>query len=971
MTKLYHLDPQVHHVGALKPAAYMIPNCAAGMERENSDRFQLLNGEWDFAYYPHLEEEELQRLLATGEFESQTQIPVPSCWQTQGVDQAQYITSPYPFLYDPPYIPAKNPVGVYRRVFSCRKKPADRVTLSFEGVDSCFYCLLNGQLVGYAEGPHNTAVFDITPYLKKENTLVVVVFKWCSGSYLDDQDKLRLSGIFRDVYLLFRPQTHLADFFIRPDEERFMVDCEIANPGGKITFSLAAPDGKIAGEITMPAQEHMQVFLTPTFPVYWSAETPNLYTLRISLEKEWVEKRIGLRSVEILHGVFCVNKTPVKLLGVNRHDCDPDGGYTVTVEKMRRDIQLMKDHNINCVRTSHYPNAPRFYELCDEMGLYVIDEADMETHGASYPTKLDDMMNDPAYEAAVMDREERLLERDKNCTCVILWSLGNEAGWGKSLEKAARWMRRRDTTRPLHMQSAFAPQQRKYKDYIACMQEVGPELIDIMAMMYPTVDRVKEWMTVPGERRPFLLVEYCHAMGNSLGGMKEYAEFFFENERSMGGCIWEFADHALRDENGRLCYGGDFGEKKHNGNLCADGMVNPDRIPHSGLLEVKQAYAPVIAEKYESGKVFLWNRYSFLSTEGMQMMAAVQKNGKIIHQEMLPCPTIAPLSRGEMILSLPAWEGKGEYVLRLSLQREGKEISGAYFMLQHGKYQAQSGKTPLKACYEAGMLEEISSARGVMAFDAAPAIFRAPLDNDRRIRLSWEDRAGENIQIPCMTLRRCEKTDTGCSAEFAMGGMSYYPVVQGNIAWKMKDENTLEWQQQVSVRADYPCWLPRYGMELRLPLAFHHISYYGLGPGESYEDKQLSVYPACFAYDALLPQDTYVKPQESGSHLGSHFVCLTDENGQGVILYSEEAFSFSVQKNSVEEIAAAAHPDELPEAKCLHLHLDARMSGVGSNSVGPELPEKYRINPGDSLSQHIYMAAIDLRQDDPFAFLSL
>ena len=439
----------------------------------------------------------------------------------------------------------------------------------------------------------------------------------------------------------------------------------------------------------------------------------------------------------------------------------------------------------------------------------------------------------------------------------------------------------------------------------------------------------------------------------------------------MGGCIWEFADHALRDANGRLCYGGDFGEKKHNGNLCADGLTNPDRIPHSGLLEVKQAYAPVIAEKYENGKITLWNRYSFLSTEGVRLEITMQKNGTAVYREILSCPTVAPMSRGEMEIALPACEETGEYVLLISLQDERMEISNAHFLLQPGEYQAKNGRMPLQACYEAGMLKEIRNEEGVIAFDASPAIFRAPLDNDRRIRLKWEDRDGENIQIPCMTLRRYEKKENGCQAQFALGGMSYYPVVEGDISWQLKDENTLEIMQNVSVRADYPCWLPRYGMEIKMPLACHHVSYYGMGPGECYEDKQLAVHPGLFAYDALLPQDTYVKPQESGSHLGSHFVCLTDETGKGMIFYSEEPFSFSVKPNSVEEIAATAHPDELPEAKCLHLHLDARMSGVGSNSVGPELPREYRINPGDRLTQRIFLAAIDLAVDDPFTFLSL
>lgn len=968
MMDAYYLNPRIHHVGAVQPAAYMIPNLPAGAQRESAPGFQLLSGSWDFAWYPSALDVDLEALLRTGAFEAQAQMPVPGCWQTNGFDSAQYITSPYPFLFDPPHVPAENPVGIYRTAFSCRGENLAGVsTLYFEGADSCLYACLNGRLLGYAEGPHNTVGFDVTGLLRENNTLTVAVLKWCSGSYLDDQDKIRLSGIFRDVYLLHRPACHVGDFFAVPDLQGLDVCCRIEQPRGRVRMTLRDAGGESVAQAQMEASACVQARLPVPRPLLWSAETPNLYTLRIELEDEWIEQRVGLRTVSIEGGVFRVNGVPVKLLGVNRHDMNPDTGYAVTMDDMRRDLTLMKRSNVNCVRCSHYPNDPRFYELCDELGLYVIDEADMETHGCFYVGDVDWLMNDPAYEEAILDREMRLVERDKNHACVVIWSMGNESGWGKALQKASAWIRSRDGSRLIHMESAFNGQRRKAAR--ACFAEVGPEWVDMVGAMYPSLETLRELLSYEEEKRPLLLTEYCHAMGNSLGGMKEYAEIIFEHPRMMGGCIWEWADHGLRDQNGRFLYGGDFGEKKHHNNICADGLVNPDREPHSALAELAQAYAPVVAEAFENSTLTLRNRWSFLSTQGMVIACALLVNGRQHAAFTVPCPAVAPLGTGEARLPLETPDLPGEKTLKVSFLRDGMAVSHAHFTLESGSFSARRGRQPLAVQMRGGMLKRLCAFGRVLAENVHPVIWRAPLDNDRYIRTIWQSAEGENIHVPCMTLRSCGQSEGETHARFALGGMSYKPVIDGEIRWNHADERMLTVAQRAKVREDYPRWLPRYGLCWKIPLAFSRVSYYGVGPQESYEDKRLSGCPGWYAYDALACRDNYVRPQESGSHCGAHIVCLTDENGRGMAVYSETPFSFSVQPHDLGALSTTAHPDELPEITCLYLYTDIRMSGVGSASVGPELPRMYRINPGDVLSHTLHVAAVDFSEEDPLELL--
>ncbi len=960
----YLIDPLIHHVRAEEPTAYFVPNLSAGEERERSPRLFSLDGSWAFRYCPAGDEQTLNEMLATQDFSGWDRIPVPSNWQLHGFDRAQYITSPYPFLFDPPYVPRENPVGLYARAF-CYRRPegTKRFFLTFEGADSCVFCWLNGQFLGYAEGPHNTAVFDATSALQEgENLLKAAVFKVCSGSYLNDQDKIRLSGLFRSVYITARPECRLRDWFLLPRQDGFQLRLSVERPEGDVEIQVLDPRGRESHRIRRPTQTEMiEDFHLPESQL-WSAETPELYTLRITLPGEYVERRFGLRTVKIIGGRLLVNGRPVKLLGVNRHEMDPDAGYTLSVSRMRQDLRLMKECNINCIRTAHYPDDPRFYELCDEMGFYVIDEADMETHGCQYVGDIDFLMNDPRYESAVLDREKRLVERDKNFACVIFWSMGNESGWGKALSKGADWIHRRDPSRPVNMESAFN-QQRKLP-LARCAAEVGPDKIDLLGAMYPDNERIDEYLALPDETRPLLLVEYCHAMGNSLGGLSRYTERFFAEERMIGGCIWEWADHALRGSSGGFLYGGDFGEAKHNGNLCADGLVGPDRTPHSALWELKEAYAPVHFT-LEGNRLYLENRYAFRNLETLELKLSLQCDGKIFWSSTKTCPTVEPGSMGSLSLRLPSLPKTGETVLMIrTVLREacgcltaGHEVCHWHRKLSGTFTPPQSSEARLSVSFCNGFPEKGAALGREMFRRVEACLWRAPLDNDRYIRLQWESNVGENLQAAECTVRRAAAAENGWRTDFALGGISYRPAVEGSLHWKPGSVLTLE--AEYRIRDDLPVWLPRCGLMWELPAELRHVTYYGLGPGESYEDKQLSVHPGLYFFDALTRRAPYLKPQESGGVSDARFVTLTDDQGRGLCFSSPEPFFFNVQPWTPWQMTAAAHPEKLLPGNSLYLHVDARMSGIGSASVGPPLPPEYAIQPGERLRQILQIAVVD------------
>ncbi len=543
-------------------------------------------------------------------------------WQNYGYDTHQYVCNYYPFPYCPPFVPKENPSGAYVHVFSLSEEALkNRQYLNFEGVDSCFYVWVNGNFAGYSQVAHSTSEFDITDLVcAGENRLAVLVLKWCDGSYLEDQDKFRMSGIFRDVYLLERPAQHIRDLTIRTfltedlKSGELHVELEYLNEmmPAHLRGILETPEGETLAEIEGKGD---RLQFTVKNPVLWNAEQPKLYTLKLVSDEETIIQRIGFRQIEIEKSVVLLNQVPIKIRGVNRHDSDPVTGAAIDREQAVRDLHLMKQHNVNAIRTSHYPNAPWFMELCDEYGFYVLDEADLESHGAAekYGGSCDgtygDIVQNPVFSAAVMDRVQRCVIRDKNRTCVIIWSLGNEAGYGPSMEVAARWVKTFDPSRLLQYEGSIWETGGHSNDV---------SMLDLYTRMYDSVEGIEEYLKKPEWNKPYMLIEYAHAMGNGPGDLEDYQKVFEANPRILGGFVWEWCDHAVymgKTANGRdnYSYGGDFGEELHDDNFCVDGLVFPDRTPHNGLKEFKNVHRPVRAVLTDqvNGVVELENKMDF------------------------------------------------------------------------------------------------------------------------------------------------------------------------------------------------------------------------------------------------------------------------------------------------------------------------------------------------------------------------
>ena len=567
--------------------AYYIPfesrDTALTGDGKASDKYISLNGTWGFEYLetPLDIPEKIEDIACSAE------IPVPSCWECYGYGQIHYTNINYPFQYDPPYTMSMNPVGVYTRKFNVCD--TEKLYMIFEGVSSYFELYINNEYVGMSRGSHMQAEFEITKYVSRgENTVTVLVYTWNVESYLEDQDFFRFHGIFRDVYLLTRPKNHIRDIYIKADVNRG-ISVEVDFVGGELPYSVTIyePSGNVIDNTENS--------------LLWSAEKPYLYGVLIECGGEYIYKKVGFRTVGTSdNGELLINGVSVKLKGVNRHDSHPEYGYCTSEADMREDIILMKQHNINCVRTAHYPNHPRFLELCDEYGLYVIDECDQETHGVEHAfglcslASIEEMASNPVWLPSYLDRMERMVERDKNSPSVIIWSLGNEGQFGTNHVKMSEWTKKRDNTRLIHYERTAFPN----KAYGADQIKIDP-CVDIISRMYTNLECLEIQGNITNDKRPYLLAEYCHAMGLGPGELTDYWELIYKYPRLIGGCIWEWCDHAVKTEKGYI-YGGDSGEFPHDGNFCCDGLVFPDRTPSTGLLEYKKVIEPLKIECTDS-----------------------------------------------------------------------------------------------------------------------------------------------------------------------------------------------------------------------------------------------------------------------------------------------------------------------------------------------------------------------------------
>ncbi|MCM1330549.1 MAG: DUF4981 domain-containing protein [Ruminococcus sp.] len=903
-------------------------------------------------------------------------IPVPSNWQLHGYDKPQYTNVCYPIPFDPPYVPDDNPVGVYSRSYEYSPDGMDRIIV-FEGVDSCIYLYVNGEFAGYSQVSHCTSEFDITPYLQQgENTITAAVLKWCDGTYLEDQDKIRLSGIFRDVYVLSRPIKRLENYIIKTvlSDDFSLAELYLTPFGCDVRAELF--DSNWNKITAFAAGDCKTASVHITSPILWSAEKPYLYNLIIYAGDEKIGEHIGFRKISVENGVVKINSKAVKFKGVNRHDSYPDTGYYASVQQMKSDLELMKRHNINAVRTSHYPNSPLFYKLCDKYGFYIIDEADMESHGCvevynDFKWSWQDSYNgiaviakDERFKTAILDRAETLVKRDINRPCVVFWSLGNESGWGKNMLAAGKLVKSLDDTRLLHYESTHK------------LDDTPTDIIDLVSQMYHSTGGMEYFPKNENETRPFVLCEYCHAMGNGPGDLEDYHNVFYSNERFCGGFVWEWCDHSVplgKTENGRIKYGygGDFGEKHNDGNFCMDGLVYPDRTPHTGLLELKQVYRPIRISGGKDGK-FIFNSTLEFENAGnfLDCRYEITCDGSLLGDGTVDF-TVQPMSSTEIFIPQSVGLAEHETYIRFVFTAKndmpycskGYEVCFDQLKLCD-ENNSETPKTPkineTVSIDDEPMFVTVSTGtcvyrfnKRLSAFDSICTdnkelldkplqfnFFRAPTDNDV-MRDEWyrahlNDFTARNYGV--MT----KLTDNG--AEIALrqsfGWSIHQPFAYMDVQYTINSDGlSVKFDGEFSNKVEF---LPRLGIRLFMPKQFDTIEYFGYGPNESYIDKHKASYMGNFAENIEDMHEDYIRPQENSSHYGCKHLTVTD--GETAVRFTaEKDFSFNASVYTQEELAEKRHNFELEKCGSSVICVDEYMAGVGSNSCGPALMEKYRI----------------------------
>ncbi len=994
------MNHKITGIGRVAPRAELFGfetrELAVGGKRTSSEYFSLLNGTWKFRYFdcPLRVDEGFER----EEYDASgwDNLDVPSCWQMHGYGRPHYTNVIYPFPVDPPRVPSENPTGCYRREFDIPGSWQERrILINFRGVDSAFYVWVNGRKVGFSKGSRLPAEFDISDFVRVgKNLLAVEVMQWSDGSYLEDQDMWWLSGIFRDVYITAAPDVDVFDVFVKTDLDSQYKDsqlslevlmknasqtaglgtleCELLDSSGSNNVVGTASS---AFNVSANGEHRLLLNMSISQPRLWTAETPNLYVLLLTVKDSQGRStavhrvRVGFRKIEIKNGQICVNGRPIMFRGVNRHDCHPDTGRAFRYEDMLKDVLLMKQHNINAVRTSHYPNDPRFYELCDEYGLYVICEADLESHGFGYQ---DNVSMWPDWEDAFVDRMKRMVEAYKNHASILLWSLGNESGYGCNHEAMAAWTRSRDATRLIHYE-----------------QDQEHKVVDVISRMYPAPEECVRLVKQYDLQKPMLLCEYVHAMGNGPGGLQEYWKVFNENPNVQGGFVWEWADHGLRQRtaDGRewFAYGGDFGDVPNDGNFVCDGLVFADRTPTPGLIEYKKVIEPVkvAAEDLANGKVRVTNHYDFCSLSHLTVSWNVTENGCVIESGTLPSLDIAARSSG--IVTIPfrrpaSLLAGGEYFMNLTFALEndtlwakaGHVVAASQLKIPFAVPELR--RVDISALPELNVKEDrtaicVSGKDFELVMDRATGVltnwsfqgrrllsrgprlnfWRAPIDNDRHFDANGFCTVWKNARFDLMMHRidECRVLEQD-RTRVVIQVRSYVapPVEQHGFVceylYHIFGSGDMVLMVSGQPKGQMP-HLPRIGLEMTIPGEFDRATWYGRGPGESYADSceasAIGVYERNVR-DMFTP---YVYPQENGNRQDTRWATLTNSQGLGLFAGGYPVVHFGASFHTIRDLERARHQHELVPQKDITVTLDYRQCGVGTGSCGPATFEAYRV----------------------------
>ena len=923
-------NPEQTSLNRLPSRSYYIPG--------GCSHFTSLNGTWNFAFFENGD--------YIDEITDWKPIPVPSCWEAQGYEFPNYTNINFPFPCDPPFVPDINPTGVYERTFLINDTD-NKHYIVFDGVCSLAELYINGSFVGFTQGSHLTAEFDISDFVQKgENTIRVYVRKWCCGSYLEDQDFIRFHGIFRDVSLLSRPAGHIFDIDIRTSENKVFCQadrpCQIAlYDHGTLIDSTFSEDGNCEFSVAQPT--------------LWNAEIPYLYTVVFSAMGEDIRRNFGFRDISCSEEYeILINGSPVKLKGVNYHSSHPTKGWTISEEDMRKDLQLMKQLNINCIRTSHYPTPPYFMDLCDEVGMYVMVEADLECHGflrryarVNYAYDIESgewPSTQPQWTKEYVERMERTYERDKIHPSVIMWSTGNESGYGSNHDAMINWLRSRDSERLIQCEDAS--------------RAGKPENTDIFAYMYTGHSLLKEWAESDDIKQPIFLCEYAHSMGNGPGDLWDYWKLFHQYKKLAGGCIWEWCDHTFLVD-GIQKYGGDFpGELTNDGNFCCDGLVFSDRSLKAGSLEAKAAHAP-FRLAYEDGLLWVTNYYDFLSFEGCKFIYTLTCDGEILETKTV-LSDVSPRERFSIQPdTLPESCTLGCFASVQMFDKNGMETALFQVSLPVPVVTAEPGKTlslletdleiiasgedfRYVLSRQTGMLTSmVLSGEEQLAKPAEFSTDRACIDNEKTMVACWhfvDVWQGENIERAFHKVYDLTVCGNKVTVTASAAGVSRAPYFRYTLQYEFFEDGRIHMALDGKVREN-AIWLPRLGFSFTLPYQHDRFRYFGNGPLESYCDMThhgtVDWHTSC-ADDEYV---NYVRPQEHGNHTNTKRLQI------GRLEFSADTeMEICVSHYDAAALQAANHTDELKKSDATHVRIDYKDSGIGSKSCGPDLQEKYRLS---------------------------
>ena len=927
----FYENPQKTSENREKPRAYYIP----GGEAE----YTLLNGKWSFCYFPNSD-------IAT-EPEKWDIIDVPSCWQILGYENPNYTNINYPFGCDDPYVPNVNPMGVYERVFTVSDIKKDTYIV-FEGIATCGVLYINGKYVGFTQGTHLQSEFDISKFVKEgDNTVRVYVYKWCAGSYLEDQDCFRFNGIFRDVYILSRPKGHIKDFDIKTVNNK-----KVVYEGDK-----SAKVSLYDGDALIAEKKGKSLEFTVKSPKLWTAETPYLYTLVIECAGEVITQKIGFRTIAVSDKLeILVNGAPITIKGVNHHDSTPHAGWCMTNEELYKDLVLMKELNINCVRTSHYPPSPVFLEYCDELGFYVVLETDNETHGFirrmpgvdyNYDMASGDWpMSKPEWRNEHVNRMERAYMRDRNHSSIIMWSIGNECGYDVNGKAMIDYLHEKDKQRLVHAECA---------NWVRNIEDP-----DVYSRMYPNLAELEQQIKDNVFNKPYYLCEFSHAMGNGPGDVWQYMDLVYKYPNYVGGCIWEWCDHTVVVD-GVQKYGGDFeGELTHDNNFCCDGLVFANREFKAGSYEAKAAYAP-FRFTYRNGKLKIVNLFDFISFEGYTVNYKIRVDGITVEDKNLSLGIKAKKSVTVTTDANPDKCRDGAAIDVTLISPDGYEIATLSQKIDAKIIADEKDNTPA-ALYDDGIyvyargegfeyrfnkqLGNLDSIRidgeELLCGPVKLGTFRALTDNDSRMKNRWTNVTiweGENLNVPFTNVKDVKVNGNSVTAQCSLCGVSRYPHFNYKLKLSFFADGRVSYALDGEVRKDAQ-WLPRLGFEFAFNKENKSFSYYGMGPLENYCDMCHHARADYFNSTAKDEYVNYVRPQEHGNHTAVRYAEIENK----IRFTGKSLFELNVSEYSPYQLHKAEHTDELGESYATHVRIDYKVSGIGSASCGPDLVPEFRLS---------------------------